>query len=332
MKHKYVIVGIAFLSALLMGGCGVINEDDPENGFGLDPPGFPNTYWAPSVSADGETIVFHRTKVTRLDASGVFWIDHDSTGIWMVRPDGSGFQFLMQGALNTPVVSPDGKWLAYEAGAQIFKVPFDGQAVDTTGIVQLTEEGRNFSPAWSPDGEWIAYDRSFVSPEPIKVMGTWIINTDSFYKKKISSYRSNPAWLSDSQNLLFVEASEGSFFKTNIHDTSIVKNVAFVQEVANNTIRYPKYSPDGSKIVFQSQKKGESRKIWVMNSDGTNPNPIADGAGYPSWTPNGRIVYMQGSPFPWDNIIEDYMAIWIMNADGSSKRQLTFNHGMEWTQ
>lgn len=318
---------------LMLAGCNMIsNNEPPEDDFGLENPGFPFTYWEPSVSADGDIIVFHRTKVTRLDASGVFWIDHDSTGIWMVRPDGSGFQFVMQGGQHTPVLSPDGQWLVFGAGAHIFKAPFDGQAVDTSGIVQLTEQGRNFSPAWSPDGEWIAYDRSFASPEPISVMGTWIISTDGAVEKKISSFRSNPTWLPDGQHLLFVQASEGRFFKTNIHDTSFVANVAFVQEVANNTIRYPKFSPDGSKIAFQSQAEGERGKIWVMNSDGTNPKPIADGAGHPSWMPDGRIVYVQGSPRPWDNIVEDYMAIWIMNADGSGKRQLTFNHGMQWTQ
>ncbi|CAN5219122.1 hypothetical protein BH23BAC3_BH23BAC3_33130 [soil metagenome] len=332
MKHVYFFIGIAFLTSLLMTACGILNEDESEGGFGLETPGYPFTYWEPSVSADGEVIVFHRTKVTQLDASGAFQIDYDSTGIWTVRPDGTGLELLMTGDLHTPVLSPDGKWLAYEAGAHIFKAPFDGQTVDTTGIVQLTEEGRNFSPAWSPDGEWIAYDRSFASPEPITVMGTWIINTDSAVKKKISSYRSNSAWLPDGQHLFFVQASEGRFFKVNVKDTSFVENVAFVQEVATNTIRYPKYSPDGSKIAFQSQAQGEAGKIWVMNSDGTNPEPVADHAGYPSWTSDGRIVYVHGSPRPWDNIVEDYGAIWIMNADGSGKQQLTFNHGMQWTQ
>lgn len=70
----------------------------------------------------------------------------------------------------------------------------------------------------------------------------------------------------------------------------------------------------------------------VMNSDGTDPHPITEHANYPSWTPDGRIVYVQGSPRPWVNIVKDYMSIWIMNADGTGKRQLTFNHGMQWTQ
>jgi len=331
MMHRKLFIGLSFLLSLLIGGCGLLNGDESENGFGLEKPSYPNTFWEPSVSADGEIIVFHRTKVTQLDASGAFQIDHDSTGIWMVRPAGTGFQFLLQGDLHTPTISPDGQWLAYEAGAHIFKAPFDGQMVDTTGIVQLTREGRNFSPAWSPDGEWIAYDRSIA--DQIGPAGVWIMKPDGSGKKDVFG-GAFPNWHPDGQSLLgVIGISSSTIWKRIIRYYPFENELPDTLDTAvGNNNRYPKYSPDGSKIVFQSQKEGEAGKIWVMNSNGSDPKPIAERAGYPTWTPDGRIVYVHGPPRFWDNIVKDYMAIWIMNADGSGKRQLTYNHGMQWTQ
>ena len=86
----------------------------------------------------------------------------------------------------------------------------------------------------------------------------------------------------------------------------------------------PRYSPDGSKIVFFSTRTADGAdngdaEIFTMNADGSNQtqltfNDVEDQL--PAWTPDGRIVFTRRAGIGrWD--------IWIMNADGSGQRQLT---------
>ena len=86
-------------------------------------------------------------------------------------------------------------------------------------------------------------------------------------------------------------------------------------------------SPDGSKIAFTSDRDGDS-EIYVMDANKPegpdNPpvqltdNPVPDAA--PDWSPDGkRIVY--GSRRK-DGIDSDIV---VMNADGTSKKNLTRN-------
>lgn len=84
---------------------------------------------------------------------------------------------------------------------------------------------------------------------------------------------------------------------------------------------YPKWSPDGKKIVFMHDKD-----IWIVDADGTNLMQITNTAlvfeNLPSFSPDGkRIVYssdegIDGKPSPNLNI-------WTMDIDGSKKTQVT---------
>jgi Tol biopolymer transport system component len=83
---------------------------------------------------------------------------------------------------------------------------------------------------------------------------------------------------------------------------------------------FPAWSPDGSKIVFQSNRSGEWH-LYVMNPDGTEVRdltPSSKDCRNPSFSPDGsRIVFyseMSGND-----------EIYVMSADGSGLRNLT-NH------
>src|SRR3546814_16300788 len=52
------------------------------------------------------------------------------------------------------------------------------------------------------------------------------------------------------------------------------------------------YSPDGSKIVFESDRGG-SQQLYVMNADGSGQQRISFGDGRygtPAWSPRGDLI------------------------------------------
>ncbi len=109
-------------------------------------------------------------------------------------------------------------------------------------------------------------------------------------------------------------------------------------------------SPDGKRIVFTSLKDGDL-DIYTMNVDGSDLRRLTDTPGYdggPWWSPDGaRIVYRAHHPQTADELTAyrsllaqglirpSRVELWVMNADGSDKRQLTAlggaNFGPSWS-
>ena len=97
-------------------------------------------------------------------------------------------------------------------------------------------------------------------------------------------------------------------------------------------------SPDGRRIVFTSMRDGDL-DIYAMDADGSNVRRLTDEVGYdggPFFSPDGtRIVYRAYHPRTPQEVA-DYrallaqhrvrpttMELWVMDADGSNKRQIT---------
>jgi len=91
----------------------------------------------------------------------------------------------------------------------------------------------------------------------------------------------------------------------------------------------PSYSPDGSKIVFESDRGG-GQQIYTMNADGSGQQRISFGegrAGTPVWSPRGDLIAftrMGGGKF----------RIGVMRPDGGGERMLTdafHDEGPTWS-
>ncbi len=88
---------------------------------------------------------------------------------------------------------------------------------------------------------------------------------------------------------------------------------------------YPAWSPDGSRIVFESTRDGPDADIFVMSADGSNlvqltRNDAHDGT--PAWTPDGGFIVFASER---DGNEEVYR----MRADGSSPVNLTRHPGAD---
>lgn len=91
----------------------------------------------------------------------------------------------------------------------------------------------------------------------------------------------------------------------------------------------PMLSPDGTKIVYCSQRETIYSQVYVMNSDGTNPKRLTDARGGsacgPAWSHDGRKIayYAFALSQPSRN-----PEIWVMDSDGANAKKLT-EHGMD---
>lgn len=250
----------------------------------------------------------------------------DSAGFWLINVDGTNQRRILPYTLQNPAWSPDGNWIAFVSGAQIFKMPFDGEEFDTLNIVQLTFEGRNFFPAWSPDGEWIAYDSNFDSPTGLNFI--WKMKNTGLSKKRIA-YTPNdgetrlPNWGNDFTivHQRYVKIASPEIFRMD----SAGKNVIRIT-TDENWDEYPKYTTNNNTVIAYistSQLNGSQllkMDIWTKNQiQLTN-----EGCTNFYWSPDGRrIVYLR---FDWKQVDEKEGTLWIMESDGTNKQQLTHNH------
>ncbi len=150
-------------------------EEDSRPIFNIEPSSpYDDPIWHPS----GKLIAFNHKPIKEIhynygyDNPGMatYIYESDSAGFWIINSDGTNKRRLLPHKIGTPVWSPDGNWIAYVLGGQIFKMPFDGNKLDTNSVQQLTFEDRNFYPSWSPDGEWISYSSSKDSPTGSKFL------------------------------------------------------------------------------------------------------------------------------------------------------------------
>jgi TolB protein len=89
---------------------------------------------------------------------------------------------------------------------------------------------------------------------------------------------------------------------------------------------FPTWSPDGERIAFATDRDGGGNwEIYVMDSDGRHQRRLTNTPeqkeAVPAWSPDGEhIAYVV-------DLFGENPAIWVMNADGSERRQLT---GASW--
>lgn len=94
----------------------------------------------PSMTPDGRTIIFVSTR-------------DGKQRIWRMDADGNHVQRLTDGARDAnPVLSPDGQWIFYLSGPELFKISINGGSP-----ISLLNDGLPGSPAISPDGKTLAF-------------------------------------------------------------------------------------------------------------------------------------------------------------------------------
>jgi len=89
---------------------------------------------------------------------------------------------------------------------------------------------------------------------------------------------------------------------------------------------YPSLSPDGRRLVFQSNRSGK-QALWTSAADGSDPRPFFDGAALgadpstPIWSPDGQRIAFAMRPAGATD--ENESEIYLMSSDGRAVTRLT---------
>lgn len=247
--------------------------------------------------------------------------------IFLGNTDGSGVVNITnaQGDDTRPAWSPDGTRLAYTCLRQPDGSIAAPQRIclrnaNGTGFRVLSNTlAEDFGPAWSRDGNQIA----FTSFSPgFQSMGTInIMNADGSgrFPLAIFSGAANPDFHPDGWTLVF----------------DMVNSIWTYNRLSGTSLRLtdpsgnfrPRFSPNGSKIVFQSSRDGQP-EIYVMNADGSGQTRLTNNSAWdtaPAWSPDGTKIL-------FTSLRDDPMtpALYLMNADGSNQTRVTAGSDGVW--
>jgi len=217
---------------------------------------------------------------------------------------------------DLPKWSPDGSKIMFVSAR-------DGQEAiyvmnaDGSNQSRLTDTPIALSrPDWSPDGSKIVFVSTRDTTDEIYVM-----NRDGSVQTRLTNTtltKSWPVWSPTGTKIAFVA---DLFSGTTITSELDIMNTdgSGLQPLFIDSVSFPdslSWSPDGSKIVFVAAASDATRKVSVVNADGTGRTSFMETNTrrfefYPRWSPDGtQIAFGAGE-------------IYVMQADGSNRTRLT---------
>jgi Tol biopolymer transport system component len=289
--------------------------------------GIPAPFSNPAWHPNGKIVAFNHLPLVDSVTYGTppcieydFNYSDDSAGFWLCGSDATGLRRVYGHHLNNPVWSPDGHWLLFDTGAYVFKMPFDGQNLDTSAIVALAGGPGNgsFDACWSNSGDTIYYNAA--NPFTNRY-GVWKMAADGSGQMPVGDTtdklnRLNP-WCMPDGDILYVQLAVRSGVEQIFSMDAMGGNVRQITTDADvySSKLYPRYY--NNKIFYQAQG------VNSVNTDGSGRHVLChiSSEGY-SISKNGEIIYTNfGGQYAGYN----QGNLWTMNADGSNNQAFLYN-------
>ena len=296
---------------------------DGRNPVQLLPPGDEpaRVAWSP----DGKRLAIERwIRAKELTPPPIPTVDQ---GIWLMNADGSGL---------TKLYGP-------------YRQHFDGKVGEYGGPVEHLR-------GWSPDGKGITFWQA-----PLVCNSCWFdgmpllaLPTEGGDPRELASWAflssELVAWSAQGDRLAIVEGA-GRYMWVN-KQIVVMRPDGSDRRVLSDPGRadlFPAWSPDGKRIAFVGMEEAKetaperhptvlrTRRIWSMNSDGSDKRQLTDDPAYadqfPQWSGDGSHILFVRQPA--DAIEQGReepipVEIWLMKADGSEQRAVGTGPSTVW--
>ncbi|HUS67613.1 MAG TPA: hypothetical protein VMZ28_23920 [Kofleriaceae bacterium] len=265
--------------------------------------------------------------------------------IWMMGPDASDPVQLTVRPLDAPdedpALAPAGDAVAY---ASLERRVYRLFVVSTAELMPraVTDGGKvgDHHPAWSPDGRVIAFMRGdprirldlFVADVPAEgaaaVAPLLLVRGDDDTPERVGQ----PAYAPDGRAIVFsADRREGkgtALFRLDVTTRALERLSPVPQRAAHVADLEPAFSPDGTRIVFASNRHVASADhddfdIYSIGSDGSGLTRLTDDPGSahePVYSPDGKRIFFASTrdrtgTYEWE--------VYVMSATGGRTRRLT---------
>jgi serine/threonine protein kinase len=222
-------------------------------------------------------------------------------------------------------ISPDGKSLAFS------RIMVAGSAMMTQSDLYILPLGNEYTPkgearrvtsesvyaqglTWTSDSRELVFTW-YKGGAP----ALWRLPADGSgnpVKLAVGEHGFNPTISHSGQRLAFEYNLPSDL---NIWGINLVNPAEPPVSIINSTRpeQSAQFSPDGKKIVFQSERSGPA-SIWMCDADGGNAQQMTkfNASGSPSWSPDGQRI-------AFDNVADGHWQIFTMSARGGKPEQLT---------
>lgn len=270
-----------------------------------------------SLSPDGKQFSFQRN-----------YEDANENDVVLANADGTNERHVLRPkmpeflSLAPAAWSPDGKMIAVGYGSQ------EGGDHTVVGIVSVADGALKLittarwfdigSIAWFSDGSGLVLQ---VREQDFGKWQIWQVSYPGGEARRItndlSSYAGNLTLTADGNALLAVQAEKASnIWIAQDGETSRARMVASGRSVQDG-LGGLTWAPDG-RVVYGNNIEGK-KGIWIVNSDGSDPEPLTDGTTadhLPEITADGRYLVLISTR-------TGQYHLWRMDIDGSNPKQLT---------
>ena len=244
-----------------------------------------------------------------------------TTDLWVVPIAGGAARQLTRDVRNDKDAawSPDGKWVAFRSDR--------GRQTDVWVVPAAGGEERRVTD--SADEEqaplaWRLGANELTFTTVTQTAGIWAMDLASGAERKLTPDSIRTVWFNlspDGEQVNYVVERGGG-----VQDLAVVPlagGQARTLVSGGGTVLYlvwgPLWSPDGSKIVFSSDRGG-TQDIWVVDAAGGAPRQLTNWPGFESssvWSGDGTAVYFQADR---DTKLGD---VWKVAASGGEPVRVT---------
>ena len=245
--------------------------------------------------------------------------------VWIVDSDGAGARRLTSVELAlSPAWRPDGSGFAFAGVSRgRWRIGVSGLAVGSSRWLGATQpRGITITPAFTPDGRSIAYAHGDEGGTNL----WWADASDNGAPRRLTPPRSGdntgPSFDPAGRRIVFTSGRAGNpdLYLMDA-DGSNAQPLTTSSLGARSDNGSPDWSPDGLRIVYQSQIGGAFQIVSLALRDRSIKQHTSDGENEdPSWSPDSRHVVFSSTR-------TGARQLWIVDTQSGRLRQLTRSPG-----